>query len=338
MIIVLKPNVKPEQMEELNGIIADMGVKSHAIEGTQCSVIGLVGNVKGLNKEPFELLPYVERVLRVSKPYKLVSREAKEEDTVITVGDVRIGGEELTIMAGPCALENYEQILETAEFLKGMGVKILRGGTFKPRTSPYAFQGMGNKGLDILAEVKRQTGMLIVSEVMDADDVEAAADIVDILQIGTRNMQNFRLLKSAGASGKPVVLKRGIAATIEEWLMAAEYIASEGNTKIILCERGIRTYETATRNTLDISAIPVLKSLSHLPVIVDPSHSAGDWKLVPTLAKASVAAGADGLLIEVHRDPANALCDGAQSLTHKKFDLLYSDLGPLAKVCGRLVG
>lgn len=337
MIIVLKPKVMQEQMEELQGIITSMGIKGHVIEGTQCSVVGLVGNVGDINTEPLEMLPYVEKVLRVSKPYKLVSREAAETDTVIDVGGVRIGGGELVTMAGPCALENYEQVMETAVFLKKIGVRILRGGIFKPRTSPYAFQGMGQAGLEIIAQVKKETGMLVVSEVMDADDVEAAADVVDILQIGTRNMQNFRLLKSVGATGKPVVLKRGIAATIDEWLMAAEYIASEGNMKIILCERGIRTYETATRNTLDISAIPLVKSLSHLPIIVDPSHSAGDWKLVPALSKASVAAGADGLLVEVHRDPANALCDGPQSLNHKKFEKLYNELEPLAQIFGRLV-
>ena len=337
MIIVLKPHTNKEKVEEVKKIIHEMGLKYRTIEGTQCEVIGLVGDVKKVSKEPFEALSYVDKVLRVSKPYKLVSREVKAEDTIITLGDVKIGGNDIVMMAGPCALESYEQLLETAKHLQKQGVKILRGGAYKPRTSPYAFQGMGQEGLDILEQVRKDTGMLIVSEVLDTEDVDIVADKIDILQIGTRNMQNFRLLKAVGAAGKPVLLKRGQSATIEEWLMAAEYIASEGNTKIILCERGIRTFETSTRNTLDISAIPIIKALSHLPIIVDPSHSSGDNKLVPTLSKASIAAGADGLLVEVHRDPTNAWCDGPQSLDHLQFDKLYSELKPLANVLGRTV-
>lgn len=337
MIIVLKANTKRSEIEELQNIVTGLGLKGHLIEGSQRTVMGLVGNTKEVRRDSLELLPYVEKVLSVLQPFKLVSREVKPDDTVIEIGEIKIGGKEVVMMAGPCAIESYDQLLETAKFLQGIGVKILRGGAYKPRTSPYSFQGLGEQGLEILSEISTATGLLTVSEVVEPADVETVANKVDILQVGARNMQNFRLLKSIGASGKPVLLKRGISATIEEWLMAAEYIASEGNRKIILCERGIRTYETMTRNTLDISAVPVVKQLSHLPVIVDPSHSSGNWRLVSPLSKGAVATGADGLIIEVHRDPKNALSDGAQSLNHDNFARLYAELKPVAEAVGRVI-
>ncbi len=267
--------------------------------------------------------------------YKLVKRDNANENTVIRVGSAIFGGDELVIMAGPCAIEDREQYLTAAIALRDMGVQVLRGGAFKPRTSPYAFQGLAEDGLDILREVKRYTGLPVCTEVMDTRDVDTVAESVDILQIGSRNMQNFVLLKEVGLTSKPVLLKRGLSATIEEWLMAAEYIMSAGNKQVILCERGIRTFETHTRNTLDISAIPAVQHLSHLPVIVDPSHAAGRWGMVAPLAKAAVAAGADGLLIEVHANPAAALCDGGQSLTPENFARLMADLVPLAAAVGR---
>ncbi|MFZ5640353.1 MAG: 3-deoxy-7-phosphoheptulonate synthase [Bacillota bacterium] len=267
--------------------------------------------------------------------YKLVKRTKADGNTVVRVGSAVIGGSDLVMMAGPCAIEDREQYLATALELKDMGVQVLRGGAFKPRTSPYAFQGLAEDGLDILQEVRRYTDLAVVTEVMDTRDVEKVAEASDILQIGSRNMQNFILLKEAGRSGMPVLLKRGLSATIEEWLMAAEYIMAEGNKQVILCERGIRTFETHTRNTLDISAIPAAKHLSHLPVIVDPSHAAGRWGMVAPLAKASVAAGADGLLIEVHPNPAEALCDGSQSLTPGNFARLMAELVPVAAAVGR---
>ncbi|PKM81792.1 MAG: 3-deoxy-7-phosphoheptulonate synthase [Firmicutes bacterium HGW-Firmicutes-14] len=267
--------------------------------------------------------------------YKLVSRKEKPDNTVVKVGNVIVGGDCLTVIAGPCAVEDREQYIQVAGYLKKLGVQMLRGGAFKPRTSPYAFQGLAKEGLDILAEAGRVTGLPIVTEVMDTRDVEAVAGYADVIQIGSRNMQNFILLKEAGRTGKPVMLKRGLSATIEEWLMAAEYIMAEGNSDIIMCERGIRTFETHTRNTLDISAIPAVKHLSHLPVIVDPSHAAGRWGMVAPLAKASVAAGADGLLIEVHPCPNEALCDGGQSLTPGNFAQLLGELVPVAEAVGR---
>ena len=267
--------------------------------------------------------------------YRLAGRKAKEEKTVIRVGNTVIGGDHLTIIAGPCAVENRDRYIQAASQLKKMGVQMLRGGAFKPRTSPYAFQGLAVEGLEILAEAKRVTGLPIVTEVMDTRDVDKVAGFADVLQIGSRNMQNFILLKEVGRVNKPVLLKRGLSATIEEWLMAAEYIMAEGNSQIIMCERGIRTFETHTRNTLDISAVPAIKHLSHLPVIVDPSHAAGKWGMVAPLAKASIAAGADGLLIEVHPCPEEALCDGGQSLTPGNFAELMEEMIPVAEAVGR---
>ena len=267
--------------------------------------------------------------------YKLVQRKSPDANTVIRAGDAIIGGRELVMMAGPCAIEDRDEYLATAMELKRLGVGVLRGGAFKPRTSPYAFQGLAGDGLDIIREVRRYTGLPVVSEVMDTRDVDTVADASDILQIGSRNMQNFVLLKEVGRTDKPVLLKRGLSATIEEWLMAAEYIMAEGNGRVILCERGIRTFETHTRNTLDISAIPAVKQLSHLPVIADPSHAAGRWEMVAPLSKAAIAAGADGLIIEVHPNPAGALCDGGQSLTPANFGRLMAELEPLATAVER---
>lgn len=267
--------------------------------------------------------------------YKLASRKEKQNDTFVKIGSTTVGGNLLTMMAGPCAIENRDQYLQVAVQLKDIGVQMLRGGAFKPRTSPYAFQGLAEEGLDILAEARRITGLPVVTEVMDTRDVETVGKYADVLQVGSRNMQNFALLKEVGRSLKPVLLKRGLSATIEEWLMAAEYIMAEGNSQVIMCERGIRTFETHTRNTLDISAIPAIKQLSHLPIIVDPSHAAGKWGMVAPLAKAAVAAGADGLLIEVHPCPDDAMCDGGQSLTTRNFAELMRELVPIAKAVGR---
>ncbi|HHX77576.1 MAG TPA: 3-deoxy-7-phosphoheptulonate synthase, partial [Firmicutes bacterium] len=291
----------------------------------------------GILEDPAWLntLPGVLKVMPVLHPYKLVSREVKEEDTLVRIRNVVIGGKEIVVMAGPCAVESEEQLLKTARAVKEKGAKILRGGAFKPRTSPYKFQGMAEEGLKLLREAAGETGLLIVTEVLTPSEVELVGRYSDILQIGARNMQNYPLLKEAGMSGKPVLLKRGMAASLEEWLMAAEYIMAEGNYDVILCERGIRTFETATRYTLDISAVPLVKRLSHLPVVVDPSHSAGDWRLVPSLSRAAVAAGADGLLIEVHPDPPRALCDGPQSLTPERFGSLMAELSPVAAAVGR---
>lgn len=267
--------------------------------------------------------------------YKLVSRKEKSEDTFVSVGSAVIGGNLLTMIAGPCAIENREQYLQAAVQLKNIGVQMLRGGAFKPRTSPYAFQGLAEDGLEILAEAHKHTGLPVVTEVMDTRDVETVAKYADVLQVGSRNMQNFALLKEVGRVQKPVLLKRGLAATIEEWLMAAEYIMAEGNSQIIMCERGIRTFETHTRNTLDVSAIPAIKQLSHLPIIADPSHAAGKWNMVAPLAKAAVAAGADGLLIEVHPCPDEAMCDGGQSLTIRNFSELMSEIAAIAQAVGK---
>jgi 3-deoxy-7-phosphoheptulonate synthase len=284
---------------------------------------------------PLEAIPGVEKVLPVLKPYKLASREFRNENTIIKIGTAEIGGRKVVVMAGPCAVENKTLLIETAKEVKAAGASFIRGGAFKPRTSPYSFQGLGEEGLTYLAEARERTGLPVVTEVMDPRDMDAIVKYADIIQIGARNMQNFRLLKEVGAYHKPVVLKRGISATIKEWLMSAEYIMAGGNHNVILCERGIRTYETATRNTLDLSAVPVLKQLTHLPVIVDPSHAVGKWDLVAPMAKAAVAAGADGLIIEVHPNPEEALSDGEQSLKPKMFKQLMDELKPIAQAVGR---
>jgi len=339
MIIVMKPYATKEEIETVEQRLIDLGLKPHPIYGEFKTVIGAIGDERLIKGEHnLFALSGVEEIIPVLKPYKLAGRELKSEDTVIDMGNVKIGGQNpVAVMAGPCAVENEAQLFEVAFKVKEAGASILRGGAYKPRTSPYAFQGLAEDGLKLLADVKNETGLLVVTEVLDTRDVEVVARYTDILQIGTRNMQNFRLLTECGISKKPVLLKRGLCATIEEWLMAAEYILSAGNNNVMLCERGIRTFETATRNTVDISAIPVIKELSHLPVVVDPSHGTGNWRFVGAVAKAAVAAGADALMIEVHPDPANAISDGAQSLKPDKFSSLMRELSPVAKAVGRVI-
>jgi 3-deoxy-7-phosphoheptulonate synthase len=297
--------------------------------------IGITGNKGGLDPATFEVLPGVGEAIRVSQPFKLVSREVKAEDTVIDVGGARIGGPELAVMAGPCSVESREQILEAAHAVKRAGAKFLRGGAFKPRTSPYEFQGLGEAGLKLLAEAREQTGLKVVTEVMDADDLPMCLEYADVLQVGARNMQNYSLLRRLGGAGKPILLKRGPSATIREWLMAAEYVVSSGNYQVALCERGIRTFETMTRNTLDLNAVPVLKALTHLPVIVDPSHGIGLRAHVAAMARAGIAAGADGIIVEVHPCPEKALSDGQQSLTPAEFEELMRQARVIAGALGR---
>jgi len=316
---------QPEEVRVVEDL-EKVGFTVHVMHGEARTVIAAIGDRKNIELRHLEALSGVEKVVPVLKPYKLASREFKKEDTVIKVGNTEIGGDKLTIMAGPCAVEEKEQFIETAHLLKKAGAGILRGGAFKPRSSPYSFQGLGEEGLKIMAEAREQTGLPIVTEIVDPKDVELVSSYADIMQVGARNMQNFILLKEVGKVNKPILLKRGLSATIEEWLMAAEYIMSEGNYNVILCERGIRTYETSTRNTLDLSAVPLIKKLSHLPIIVDPSHGTGKRDLVAPMAKAAIAAGADGLMIEAHIDPARALSDGPQSLTPDQFAALVGEL------------
>lgn len=335
MVVVMWPHAGEEQIKEVDERLLAMGCRTQIIYGVKRTVVAAMGDRRAIESMELEALPGVEKVVPIMKPFKLASREVKEDNTVVKVKGVSIGGEEVAIIAGPCAVESREQLLASAEIVKECGAKLLRGGAFKPRTSPYSFQGMEEEGLKLLAEAAETTGLVTVTEVIDERSLEVARDYVDILQIGTRNMQNFQLLKAAGHSGKPIVLKRGLSATMEEWLMAAEYIMSEGNKDVILCERGIRTFETYTRNTLDLSAVPMIKALSHLPVIVDPSHATGKRELVVPMCRAAVAAGADGLLVEMHPDPARALCDGPQSLNPDQFGQLMSSLGPVARAIGK---
>ncbi|NLC53735.1 MAG: 3-deoxy-7-phosphoheptulonate synthase [Firmicutes bacterium] len=337
MIVVMQTGATKGQIQQVEEMLIHLGFKTHPIYGEVKTVIGAVGDKRLLNTQLITNMPGVEDIVPIMKPYKLASKELKQTKTTIQVDDIIIGGQEIVIMAGPCAVENEQAFYETAYKVKEAGAKILRGGAYKPRTSPYSFQGLEEEGLKMLDIAREETGLKIVTEVLDTRDVEVVAEYADILQIGARNMQNFRLLKEAGASGRPILLKRGLSATIEEWLMAAEYIISSGNPNIILCERGIRTFETATRNTIDISAIPVVKELSHLPIIADPSHATGTWKYVTALSKAAVAAGADGLLIEVHNDPTRALCDGPQSLRPDKFTQLVDELKAVAVAVHRTI-
>ena len=337
MLIVMKPQATEAQIALVVEKIHALGLDAHEIPGAQRVAIGITGNRGALDPESFASLPGVADAIRVSQPFKLVSREVKEEDTIIDVGGSRLGGPGLAIMAGPCSVESEEQILEVARGVKELGATFLRGGAFKPRTSPYEFQGMGEAGLKLLALAREKTGLRVVTEVMDTDDLPLVADYADVLQLGARNMQNFSLLRRLGKIGKPVLLKRGPSATIKEWLMAAEYIVSNGNYQVALCERGIRTFETMTRNTLDLNAVPVLKSLTHLPVIVDPSHGIGMRRHVPAMARAAVAAGADGLIIEVHPHPDQALSDGHQSLSLPEFADLMRAVRVIAGAIGRPV-
>jgi 3-deoxy-7-phosphoheptulonate synthase len=335
MIIVVRPDATEEQVDHIIKKIKDHGLQAHVSKGTERTIIGAIGDEAILRSLPLEAIPGVEKVLPILKPFKLASWEFRKEKTVITVGSQTIGGKRIAVMAGPCAVENKTLLIEIAKEVQNAGANFIRGGAFKPRTSPYAFQGLEEEGLRFLAEARERTGLPIVTEVMDPRDIDMIAKYADVLQIGARNMQNFRLLKEVGLCKKPILLKRGISATIKEWLMSAEYIMSGGNHNVILCERGIRTYETATRNTLDLSAVPVLKQMTHLPVIVDPSHAVGKWDLVAPMAKAAVAAGADGLIIEVHSNPEEALCDGEQSLKPKSFKLLMEGMRPIAAALGR---
>lgn len=336
MIVVMSNGASKEEVNHVLERLEKLGFQIHLSEGVERTIIGAIGDKTILNEVALEAMPGVEKVVPILQPYKLVSREFKKH-SVVKVGDLEFGGKDLHVMAGPCAVESLEQLLETAEQVVKSGATILRGGAFKPRTSPYAFQGLEEEGLKMLAEAREKTGLKIVTEVVDPRNVELVARYSDILQIGARNMQNFLLLKEVAGIDKPVVLKRGASATVEEWLMAAEYLMAGGNYNVILCERGIRTFETYLRNTLDLSAVPVAKSLSHLPVIVDPSHATGKWKYVKPMAMAAIAAGADGLLIEVHPNPAQALCDGPQSLTPENFDDLMTDIRKMAAIMDRSV-
>lgn len=335
MVIVMNIDATDKQISDITNLLTSLGLGYHISKGEEKIVIGVIGDKKKLEGKAVEMMEGVEKIIPIVEPYKLASKIFKPEPTVVKVEDIEIGGSNIVIMAGPCAVESREQLFESAMAVKKAGAQFLRGGAFKPRTSPYSFQGLEEEGLKMLKEAKELTGLKIVTEVMDVHSVELVAEYADVIQIGTRNMQNFPLLKAVGRINKPVLLKRGLAATLEEWLSAAEYILSEGNKDVILCERGIRTFETYTRNTLDLSAVPAMKKLSHLPIVVDPSHGTGKWHLVAPMAKAAIAAGADGLIIEVHPDPKNALSDGAQSLTPENFETLCEDIKVIAKAVGR---
>ena len=335
MVIIMKPGTKKEDIEALADTFRAQGLDVGITHGIGCTILGLVGDTTELDMDKISMEDHVERVMRVQEPYKKANRKFHPEDTVVTVGGARIGGGNFSVIAGPCSVESEEQICAVAQDVKLSGAALLRGGAFKPRTSPYSFQGMGSHGLDLLVEAREQTGLPIVSEIMDPRMAQLFEDEVDLVQVGARNMQNFELLKEVGKMSKPILLKRGLSNTYEEWIMSAEYIMAAGNENVILCERGIRTFETYTRNTLDVSAIPAIKQKSHLPVIVDPSHAAGMYWMVEPLALAAIAAGADGLIIEVHNDPPHAKCDGQQSLTPKKFDELMKKVRVLAPMMGK---
>lgn len=335
MIIVLKPGTKKEDVSRVEQLIKKKGLDTHIVEGAGQTVVGCLGDTSKVDARLFEVDHSVDKVIHVQEPYKLANRAFHPEDSVIDVSGVKVGGENLALIAGPCSVETYEQVLGVAKAVKASGANMLRGGAFKPRTSPYSFQGLGLEGLDILCAVKEEVGLPIVTELMSEKYLDVFNEKVDLIQIGARNMQNFDLLKELGQLDRPILLKRGLNATYEEWIMSAEYIMASGNENVILCERGIRTFESYTRNTLDLQSIPVLRKLTHLPIIIDPSHAGGKWWLVDSMAKASVAAGADGLMIEVHNDPENALCDGAQSLKPAKYDFLLKDLIKIAEVVGK---
>ncbi len=339
MVIVIRKNATESQIEDVIKWVESVGYSAHPSRGVERTIIGVVGDDRGKAQlKSAEYLPGVEKTVPILKPYKLASRETKEGNTTVRIDDLEIGGPEFIVMAGPCSIENEEQLMESAYIAKKGGAHILRGGAFKPRTSPYSFQGLEEEGLKLLKKAREKTGMPVVTEVLNTTDVDLVEEYGDILQIGARNIQNFALLKKVGHSRKPVLLKRGMMTTIEELLMSAEYILSSGNDKVILCERGIRTFETATRNTLDISAVPVLKELTHLPITVDPSHAAGHWKYVMPLARSAVAVGSDGLLIEVHPEPEKAFSDGIQSLKPEKFYQLMEEVRILEKITRKEIG
>ncbi len=335
MIIVLKPNTSKENVARVEELIKRKGLDTHVVNGAEMTVIGCIGDTTRVDPKIFEVDSSVDKVMHVQEPYKLANRAFHPEDSVVDVSGVKVGSGNMAFIAGPCSVETFDQVLEIAKSAKASGANLLRGGAFKPRTSPYSFQGLGLEGLDILYKVKEEVGLPIVTELMSAEYLDIFEEKVDLIQIGARNMQNFNLLKQLGKVKRPILLKRGLNATYEEWIMSAEYIMASGNENVILCERGIRTFESYTRNTLDLQSIPVLKKLTHLPVVIDPSHAGGKWWLVDSMAKAAVAAGADGLMIEVHNDPENALCDGAQSLKPEKFDKLMKELTAIANAVGK---
>lgn len=335
MIVIMKPGDTQQNRDEIVSIIKSYGLDVHISCGLQCTIIGLIGDTSLIDRERLELYPYVDRVMKVQEPYKKASRKFNPDNTVIDVSGVKVGGNKIVVIAGPCSVESKEQLSSIADEVLTAGASMLRGGAYKPRTSPYSFQGLEGTGLDILSVVREKTHLPIVSEIISPRLVEKFANCVDLIQIGARNMQNFDLLKEVSKTGKPILLKRGMSSTIEEFLMSAEYILAGGNENVILCERGIRTFENYTRCTLDISAIPAIKKLSHLPIIVDPSHSSGMSWMVSDLAKAAIASGADGVMVEVHNDPAHALCDGAQSITPDVFGKLMAELGRVARAVGR---
>jgi 3-deoxy-7-phosphoheptulonate synthase len=337
MMIVMRTDATKEQIKEVVNRIKANKMNAHLSQGEERTIIGVVGDGRPLEHGQFLQLPGVDRVVPISRPFKLASREFHPQDTIVNLNGLAIGGTDVVIMAGPCAVESRDQMIEVAQIVKDAGAHILRGGAYKPRTSPYSFQGLGEEGLKILADAKQMTGLPIITEVTAPELVPLVAEYADILQVGSRNMQNYALLQAAGQSGKPTLLKRGMSATINDFLMAAEYILATGNPNVIMCERGIRTFETATRNTTDINAIPVLNALTHLPVVLDPSHSTGHWEYVTALARAGVAAGADGLLIEVHVNPVDALSDGEQSLKPKRFEELIPQVQAIAQAIGRKV-
>lgn len=335
MIVVMNRGASAQEIDGVCQRLTKEGFNIHLSQGVERTIIGAVGDKSRVSKSSLEALPGVEKVVPILQPYKLAGRDFRRENSVIRVGDIEIGGDQIQIFAGPCAVESWEQLIESARAVKEAGAAFLRGGAFKPRSSPYSFQGLEEEGLKLLSRAREETGLLIVTEVMDPRSIEIVSYYSDVLQVGARNMQNFFLLRELAKVNKPILLKRGLSATIEEWLMAAEYLMSGGNYQVILCERGIRTFETYTRNTLDLSAIPAAKHLSHLPVIVDPSHGTGIRHLIEPMARAAVAAGADGVMIEVHPNPAEALCDGPQSLTPESFQALMKELRGVAQVMGK---
>lgn len=326
MIVVMNPNAKQEAIDKVVRRLEGEGVETHLSTGKNRTIIGIIGDKSRVKNLPLEAMEDVEKVVHIQEPYKLANKEYHPEPTIIEVGNVKIGGDHFVMMSGPCSIESREQLFQAAEVVKNSGAQFLRGGAFKPRTSPYSFQGMGEEGLKLLREAGEQFGLYTVTEVMDTENLDLVVEYADVLQIGARNMQNFRLLKEVGKTNKPVLLKRGLSSNIEEWLMSAEYIMSEGNRNVILCERGIRTFETYTRFTLDLSAVAVAKELTHLPIIVDPSHAAGKWKFVTPLARAGVAVGADGLIVEMHPNPEVALSDGPQALTFANYDKMMDEV------------
>lgn len=335
MIIVMKPKAKAESIERIKALIEAKGLETHISAGKEVTIIGVIGDKSKLQDQNLEIFEDVDRIVSVTESYKLANKKFHPEPSKIKVGNVTIGGSSLVIMSGPCAVESKEQLLLTAHAIKKAGAQILRGGAYKPRTSPYSFQGLEEEGLQYMKAAREETGLPVICEVTSLSAIESAVKYVDMLQIGARNMQNFYLLKEAGKTGLPILLKRGLSATIDEWLNASEYIMSEGNPNVVLCERGIRTFETATRNTLDISAVPVIKEKSHLPIIVDPSHATGVRAYVKPLSMAAVAVGADGLMIETHPNPSTALSDGPQSLTFEQFEALTKELRPIANLMGK---